>query len=183
MQDIITLGGILCVVIFSYRLPISDYTRLILLVFGVTLIVGPLMLIYFVRNNSKFIPGKMRGNLEKNPPEYPRVLELFMSFIIWLCTGGTLYSVVKSINIPINFMDIWFLVSVQLPLQLLPVQGLANAGNHELGWTSALRILGVNLDNSINFALSSHLILIIYVLLLGGVTLCIPPIRRPPSTS
>ncbi len=181
LQDIITLGIILCLVVFFYKLPLISYTRFIFLIFGLFLISVPYLLIYLVRNNLGILPKKMGSNMVKNPPGYPKTLELFTSLLIWCCTGGTIFSVVKSLDIPINFLDIWFLISVQLPLQLLPVQGLANAGNHELGWGTALKILGVDFDSSVNFALSSHLILIIYVLILGGVSLLLPPIKRPSS--
>lgn len=179
LQDIITLGGILCLVVLFYKLQLTGYTRLIFLIFGLFLISGPYLLIYLVRNNLKILPKKMRLNLVQNPPDYPKVRELLMSLSIWCCTGGTIFGVVKSLDIPLNFLDIWFLISIQLPLQLLPVQGLANAGNHELGWASALKILGVDFNTSVNFALSSHLILIIYVLLLGIVSILLPPIKRP----
>jgi hypothetical protein len=52
-------------------------------------------------------------------------------------------------------------------LQLIPVQGFANAGNHEGGWIAALAILGVPVSEGLEFALTSHAIILLYVLLLG----------------
>ena len=181
LQDLITLGGILCIVILFNRLPISNSALTILLLFSVILIICPLLLIKLVRENRVFIPRKLKERFEAKPPEYPKPLELFMSLMIWISTGGTIYSVVKAINVPLRFWDIWVLISIQLPLQLLPIQGLANAGNHEIGWTSALKILGINLETSIHVALSSHLILIVYVIILGGLALCMPPLRPQSS--
>ena len=90
LQDLITLGGILFCVILSYQLPVPDYTKIILLLFAVALIAGPFAAIYIVRNNVRFIPRKIKVTFEKNRPKYPNVMELFMSFLIWICTGGTL---------------------------------------------------------------------------------------------
>jgi hypothetical protein len=56
---------------------------------------------------------------------------------------------------------------MQLPLQLLPVQGLANSGNHEGGWVAALVLMGFNAQEALKFALASHGVLIGYVALLG----------------
>jgi hypothetical protein len=68
-------------------------------------------------------------------------------------------------------VHVWLLISLQLPLQLIPVQGVANAGNHEGGWVAGLLIVGFSAQQAVEFALTSHVILISYVLVLGLVGL------------
>ncbi len=99
---------------------------------------------------------------------------LGLSAAIWGAIGGCLYAVARGIGLPLGFADVWFLVSAQLPLQLIPLQGVGNAGNHEVGWVAALGILGVPAADALGFALSSHAVLLGYVLVLGGIGLCLP---------
>ena len=62
-------------------------------------------------------------------------------------------------------------LNTQLPLQLIPIQGFANSGNHEGGWIAGLALLGIPTSEAVDFSLTSHALLIIYVLALGIVAL------------
>ena len=70
-------------------------------------------------------------------------------------------------QLPISPSDIAFLIAIQLLMQLMPIQGFANSGNHESSWAAALMLLGFPADLSLKFALTSHAIILIYVLILG----------------
>ena len=111
------------------------------------------------------------GSIKHNPMG---LKEIALSLLVWFWIGCTLFSVTKSLDIPIEFMDIWFLVAIQLPLQLLPIQGVANAGNHEAGWVTGFTLLGISYEQGIGFAVASHVIIIVYVLVLGLAGFLIP---------
>ena len=100
--------------------------------------------------------------------------EIIISLIIWFFIGCTLFSIVIALAIPLSFLDIWFLTAIQLPLQLIPIQGVANAGNHEIGWVAGFSILGISPEIGLGFALASHVAIILYVALLGLVGMLVP---------
>ena len=177
LQDFISLGLIICLVALFSRLQLPGMSQLYFFMFGAALVLVPFLIIYAARNKSSWLPRRIAQKFAEAPPGYPTIAELATSLSIWLCTGTTLYCVIQSLRIPLHFKDVWVLISVQLPLQVLPVQGLANSGNHELGWIGALKLLGVGIESGMNYALSSHIILVIYVLALGILALLLPPIK------
>ena len=99
--------------------------------------------------------------------------EIFLSLGIWTAVAGCLFCVTQALGLPINIPQVCLLVTIQLPLQLLPVQGLANAGNHEGAWVAGLLLLGVSASAALEFALASHAILLLYVIGLGPAGLII----------
>ena len=82
---------------------------------------------------------------------------------VWTMVGGALYCAARAVALPLSIGDIWFIVTVQLPLQLAPVQGMANAGNHEAGWIAALTMLGLDAGSALDFALATHVLLLVYI--------------------
>lgn len=179
LQDFISLGFIICSASLMLQGDKEHASfRNLLLLFGMILTAGPYLAIYFIRNKSSYLPDFLLNKFLQNSPGYPKLLELLLSFFIWLLTGSTLYCVAKALSLPLSFEAVWLIIALQLPLQLLPVQGLANAGNHELGWIGALSLLGISTQSAVNYALSSHIILILYVIILGGVSASLPPYRK-----
>ena len=73
------------------------------------------------------------------------------------------------------------MVSIQLPLQILPVQGIAQAGNHEGGWVAGLALLGIPPAEGLNFALTSHALILVNILALGPVALLARKKTAPPG--
>lgn len=100
------------------------------------------------------------------------LLELAISFGVWGSVGACFYCTTRAIGLTsLGIGDIWFIISVQLPLQVIPLQGVANAGNHETGWVAALALIGIPASQGLVFALTSHTILFSYVLTLGFIAL------------
>jgi len=95
------------------------------------------------------------------------LLECAVSLGIWAAVGACFYCTTRAIGLTLGMGDIWFIISVQLPLQLIPLQGVANAGNHEGGWIAALALIGIPASEGLMFALTSHAILLSYVLVIG----------------
>jgi hypothetical protein len=56
---------------------------------------------------------------------------------------------------------------IMIPMTLLPLQGFANLGTHEIGWVAAFRLFGYSANASLNIAISSHIIMLLFVLTLG----------------
>ena len=94
-------------------------------------------------------------------------LECAVSLGIWAAVGACFYCTARAIGLTLGMGDIWFIISVQLPLQLIPLQGVANAGNHEGGWVAALAVIGIPVSEGLMFALTSHAVLLSYVLVIG----------------
>ncbi len=103
--------------------------------------------------------------------------EMILSLGIWLAIGGCLFCAARAVGLSLGPGDAIFLISVQFPLQLIPIQGFANAGNHEGGWIAALAILGIPASRGLVIALTSHALVFVYVVSLGAVSLLIG--RRP----
>ena len=97
--------------------------------------------------------------------------EVVQSIGIWVAIGGCLFCAARAVGLVLGPGDAIFLISVQFPLQLIPIQGFANAGNHEGGWIAALTILGIPAATGLVIALTSHALVFLYVVSLGGVSL------------
>jgi hypothetical protein len=96
---------------------------------------------------------------------------VIQSIGIWFAIGGCLFCAARAVGLALGPGDAVFLISVQFPLQLIPIQGFANAGNHEGGWIAALALLGVPASSGLIIALASHSLVFLYVVSLGGVSL------------
>jgi hypothetical protein len=108
-------------------------------------------------------------------------LEILQSLAIWLTIGGFLFCATRAVGLELKIGEAWFLVSIQLPLQILPVQGIAQAGNHEGGWVAGLALLGIPPAEGLNFALTSHALILVNILALGPVALLARKKTAPPG--
>jgi hypothetical protein len=102
-----------------------------------------------------------------------RLREILLTIGIWISIALGLWCVTVAIQLPLPFMDVFFLIALQLAMQLMPVQGFANSGNHESGWAGALILMGHPADAALKFALTSHAIILVYVLFLGLIALAL----------
>lgn len=97
--------------------------------------------------------------------------EIMLTFGIWTSIALGTWCIAAAIHLPIAFKEIVFLIALQLVMQLMPIQGFANSGNHESGWVGALVLMGVPADMALRFALTSHAIILVYVLIIGLIAL------------
>ena len=167
LLDISTLGfWILLAATFS-SIPISYSIRIAWFIVGVGMCLFPVIVKYL---------GKLWG--KKFPRLFSRIeifqtvyrfsgLEVLESLGVWAAVGMCFYCVVNAVGLQMGIGDVWLLITIQLPLQFIPIQGFANAGNHESGWVAGLMILGVSASEALKFALASHAILLSYVLVIG----------------
>lgn len=87
---------------------------------------------------------------------------------IWLCIYSNFYFAAQSMRLPITFYHIAIISIVMIPLTLLPLQGFANIGTHEVGWTSVLVAFNYPYETALAIAAGSHFVLLLSVLLAGG---------------
>lgn len=90
---------------------------------------------------------------------------------IWLCQYTITYSITRSLGYEISLYHISIIMLIMVPLTLLPLQGFANIGTHELGWTSAFLLFGYSYDAALAIAASSHFFLLAFVLFYGTLSL------------
>lgn len=87
---------------------------------------------------------------------------------IWLCIYANFYFATRSMGLPVAFYHIAIISMVMIPLTLLPLQGFANIGTHEIGWTSVLVAFNYPYKTALAIAAGSHFILLLSVLFSGG---------------
>jgi hypothetical protein len=149
----------------DFSLPYS--LRIVWLSSGIMLLSTPGIIKLF-RNWNLFphmkIVKKIRAFIKEEPPVRHTFL---LSIGIWLGIAGFQFCAARAVGLNLNPMQIWLLITIQLPLQILPVQGVAGAGAHEGGWVAALIILGIPLSNAIEYSLTSHIVILFYVLSIG----------------
>ncbi|MCI0521460.1 MAG: flippase-like domain-containing protein [Chloroflexi bacterium] len=87
---------------------------------------------------------------------------------IWVCITLNYYLIILSLGLQTSLPLVMAVSVLMVPATLLPVQGVANLGAHELGWVSAFMLFGYTYDYSLQIAVGSHTILLVFVLALGG---------------
>ncbi len=107
---------------------------------------------------------------------------LLLTLAIWLCIYTNFYLIVLSIGYQLNYFQIIVISIIMIPLTLLPFQGFANLGTHEIGWVAAFSIFGQPENIALNTAISSHIILLFFVLLLGAGSFLIMSLGNKAST-
>lgn len=88
---------------------------------------------------------------------------------IWLFIYINFYSAARSMGLPVSFYHIVIISIVMIPLTLLPLQGFANIGTHEVGWASVLVAFHYPYETALAIAAGSHFVLLISVLVSGGI--------------
>jgi uncharacterized protein (TIRG00374 family) len=112
--------------------------------------------------------------------EHMRLLLLTMA--IWLCVYTNFYLIVLSLGYQLSYFQIVVISIFMIPMTLLPFQGFANLGTHEISWVAAFSIFGQPESVALSVAFSSHVILLLDVLLLGGCSFLIISLVNRPST-
>ena len=87
---------------------------------------------------------------------------------IWLCVYANFYCIVASLGFEPTLLQMIVVSIILVPLTLLPVQGVANIGTHEAGFVAALSIFGYSIDTAVVIAVTSHVVLFVFVLIWGA---------------
>ncbi len=167
MFDLLALGLLTVTAALLADIALDEVIRWIWLIAGVSLAVIPVLASRLGHSASKSRMGWLRrlsAFADCKPFSIP---EIGLSLSIWMAVAGCFYGAARAIGLELAPMQIWFLITLQLPLQLIPVQGFANAGNHEGGWVAGLVLMGVPAAEALEVALASHAILLSYAICLG----------------
>lgn len=97
---------------------------------------------------------------------------------IWLCVYTNLYLILLSIGYNLSYAQVIVVNIITVPTALLPFRGFANMGTHEVSWVAALMLFGKTREMSLSIAVSSHVILLLFVSLMGLVGLIISVLTR-----
>ena len=66
---------------------------------------------------------------------------LMITFLIWMCIQATLFFIIKSLGFSIVITQVFVITIIILLMSLLPIQGIANLGSHEISWVTAFALL------------------------------------------
>ncbi|MBN2332044.1 MAG: flippase-like domain-containing protein [Deltaproteobacteria bacterium] len=171
LLDFFSLGLLLSAASLLSAPQLQAYVRYLFFFSGIGLLLLPYGILFLLHAGNNRLQRTLNNRLAGMKVSYFVTREVLVSLLIWFWTGCTIFSVIQSLSIPLAFMDVWFLAAIQLPLQLFPLQGLANAGNHEAGWLAALSMLGIAPAQGLPLTMASHVILISYVAILGSLAL------------
>jgi hypothetical protein len=179
LLDIFSLGSLIFTAAMLSDINLGMSLRLIWILIGGMMAITPFIIRRLMTGN--WLQTKRFGHLLKPFAEAGRfsIYELLISLWIWTAITSVFFCVARAINLPISFGGIWLLLTIQLPLQMLPIQGLANTGNHEGAWIVTLSLLGIPVSTAAEFAFTSHIIILFYVLVLGTVPLFTGSKKQP----
>jgi hypothetical protein len=167
LLELFTLGiWLVAAALISFpKLPYAVIFTLILS--GILMVLTPFLIQQLF--NRSLLPFEKLQRLVKILTEANKMnlREIVLTWGIWLSIALSMWCITAAMELHISVINIVLLIALQLVMQLLPVQGFANSGNHESGWVAALVLMGHPMDMAVKFALTSHAILLLYVILLG----------------
>lgn len=169
LLDLSTLGFWMLFAVLFFQVPLPLSIRVALFFLGIAMIAAPLVLRRLERSRLLRSIDIINRFAKCGWVSSITWQEIFESVGIWIAVGACFYCAARAVGLPLGIGEVWLLITIQLPLQLIPLQGIANAGNHEGGWVAGLALLGVPASEALNFALTSHAILLLYVLSLGPI--------------
>jgi uncharacterized protein (TIRG00374 family) len=190
--DLVTAFLFLPVVLFFIRQHISnEHLRLIVIFSGIVFFLC-LLLFYFVVSGQRTILfmdrcfrilritrlhlwQRIRSRLEEFHRSFVMIhrkrvyLRAFvLTLLIWMSVYGHFYFITIALRIDISFWQMVLILMLMIPTRLLPIQGVGNLGTHEVGWTFCFRLFGFSQNEALLVAFNSHIILFVYVVVLGG---------------
>jgi uncharacterized protein (TIRG00374 family) len=124
---------------------------------------------------NEFISGVFRGAQIVDQNQYWQLLLITIG--IWICVNLNFYLITLALGYSFNFFQIVVVSIIMVPVTLFPIQGFANLGAHEVGWVTAFTLFGYPYMDALNIAVSSHVVFVFFVLLLGGLGLTLFSIK------
>ncbi len=92
---------------------------------------------------------------------------LIFTVSIWLCVLIYNYYIALSIGIDMGLGQLIILVLLLTFGYFLPLQGVAGAGVHEVAWLSVIAVGSVNKEDAFVYAVASHFLVALMVVVLG----------------
>lgn len=101
---------------------------------------------------------------------YTILLSFLMSILIWLIIIFMYWMLGTGMNLTLNFMEMTIATTFFLLTTILPISGIGGFGTSESGWVIGLVLMGIPLKFSINMGFSLHIIILIFSIILGMVS-------------
>jgi uncharacterized protein (TIRG00374 family) len=186
MFDFVTIALILPATLLVFWVQLSPWVRIGSLIFIAAVLLIGIGLLWYIRNPSQNKKNQLPTTI--NRPWVIRLREGMLRIIaslqaidrrqiylilfsltitIWLCVLTNLYFIMLSLGYSLTFFQIGMITIIMVPISLLPLQGFANLGTHEIGWIAAFALFGYSNTTALTIAVSSHIVLLLFVLLLG----------------
>ena len=184
--DFLTIALILPAALFIYWDLVPVNIRLISLFFCVLvyfsygvfywLMINPARILHKLEINSstkprmkaikEFLKGVFEGaqQVHKQKLYWPLLL---ITLCIWVCLNLNSFLITLALGYDFNFFQIVVVSIIMVPVTLFPFQGFANLGAHEVGWVSAFTLFGYPYLEALSIAVSSHIVYVFFVLILG----------------
>lgn len=195
--DFFSIALILLLVLVTYWGVVPANLQFVSILFCTLFFVVFFLFVWMVRNPSRvtaylekgqsarpviqkfkdFMVGVYRGARSVEEQKKYLVL-LVISLVIWLCVNGNFFLITVSLGYTFNFFQIIVVSIIMIPVTLFPIQGFANIGAHEIGWVTAFTLFDYPYDAALNIAISSHIIHVLFVLLLGVIGLSLVSIQK-----
>ncbi len=93
---------------------------------------------------------------------------LGISLLIWICIFGSNYFLLHAFQVPLAYLEVIMASTCIILLRFLPLQLVSGIGIHETSWVVIATALGVPKDIAITSAFGSHILGIVFLVLLGG---------------
>lgn len=111
---------------------------------------------------------KLFSELENFRAKVNVSVSVLFSLFVWMAVFSNVYFLMKSIGMDASYGQTVIILLVMIPISLLPMQGIANSGGHELAWVGVLVYLGNTQQQALVWAVASHALLLVFVLIIGG---------------
>jgi hypothetical protein len=171
LLEVFTLGIWLVLVSFFPSATLTSSIRAVMMITGTLMVLSPFLLRIVLKLSYFPVEKLQRIAMAFKEKSELHLHETMLTCGIWLSIAVGVWCISASMQLSLDASDVAILIALQLLMQLVPVQGFANSGNHESGWVAALVLIGYPTDVALKFALTSHAIILVYVLLLGMIGL------------
>lgn len=93
---------------------------------------------------------------------------LLATTVIWFCVYSYSYAMVLSLGYSVDFFHVIAVSLMSIPVTLLPFQGVAGLGTHEVSWIFVFTLFGYSYETALAIAVGTHGIVFGLVLFMGG---------------
>ena len=91
---------------------------------------------------------------------------IFLSLLSWITVAISFFVIARCVGYEISYFSAICITVLMFPVSF--VQGIGNLGTHEAEWIPVLMLFGFTQENAIIASLSSHVVILLYSMLIGG---------------
>jgi uncharacterized membrane protein YbhN (UPF0104 family) len=86
---------------------------------------------------------------------------LLISVLMWSSMLFVFMFYLLALSADVNLAEVMIIFSVVVPMNMLPIRGVANIGTHELVWIAALVLVGIPVADSSLLAIGTHAMMLL----------------------